>query len=227
MPGSDDRIVSQVGCLDTERLVATLIPATGYHCEVWKSLGALIHNRRRQRLEIIIKLHYQPCRFEEIRLYALQYRKLRQRLGEIVPQAEFVATEVNGQPSVIVIAEAVYPWFNLANPANEEETIELLCRTPRARDQLDLFLSAARHWYDAEDARRVIDLYGLDNLVLDKKTRELRYVDSFEVFFNEDLLDLLPDPDAGLIERITLSLRRLEYLNYVLAEIDKRRRRNH
>ncbi len=220
MPGADDRIVSRVGCLDTERLVATLIPATGYHCEVWKSVGTIVHHRRRQLLEMIIKLHYQPCSFQEIRLYALQYRKLRQVLGEIVPQAEFVATEVNGQPSVIVIAEAVSPWFNLANPANEEEAIELLRRNPRARDQLDRFLSAARHWYDAE-GRRVIDLYGLDNLVLDKRTHEVRYIDSFEVFFNEDLLDLLPDPDDALRERITLSLRRLDYLNYVLAEIDQ------
>lgn len=222
MPGSEDRILTRVGCLDTERLIATLIPATGYHCEVWKSVGAVVRSGRRERLEVVIKIHYQPCSFQETRLYGVQYRRLKQALGEIVPEAEFVATEVNGQTGLIVIAEAVSPWFNLANPANEEETIQLLRRTPRARDQLTRFLAAAHHWYREDDARRVIDLYGLDNLVLDRN-REVRYIDSFEVFFNEDLLDMLPGEDSALRERIEISLRRLDYLDYVLVQINRGR----
>lgn len=222
MPGADDRIVTRVGCLDTERLIATLIPATGYHCEVWKSVGAVIRNGYRERLEVVIKIHYQPCSFQEARLYGQQYQRLKNTLGEIVPEAVFVATEVNGEPGLIVIAEAVSPWFNLANPANEEETIQLLRRTPQARDQLIRFLAAAHRWYREDDARRVIDLYGLDNLVLDKN-REVRYIDSFEVFFNEDLLDMLPGEETALRERIELSLRRLDYLDYVLVQIDKYR----
>lgn len=222
MPGAEDRILTRVGCLDTEGLIATLIPATGYHCEVWKSVGAVVWGDRRERLEIVIKIHYQPCSLQETRLYGLQYRRLKQALGEIVPEAEFVATEVNGQTGLIVIAEAVSPWFNLANPANEEETIQLLRRTPRARDQLTRFLAAAHHWYREDDARRVIDLYGLDNLVLDRN-HEVRYIDSFEVFFNEDLLDMLPGEDSALRERIEISLRRLDYLDYVLVQINRGR----
>ncbi|MCW8920759.1 MAG: hypothetical protein OQK68_04705, partial [Sedimenticola sp.] len=64
---------------------------------------------------------------------------------------------------------------------------------------------------------KVIDLYGLDNLVLDKN-KDVRYLDSFEVFFHEDMLYIIDDPCDDLREKINVSLRRLEYLEDMLAK---------
>lgn len=215
MTAANDRIGSRVACLDTRNLLASLIATNGYHCDVWRSSGVVVRDGRRESLDMVIKVHLRPCSEAEARIYRNQYRRIKSELEEIVPSAGFVVTEVDGFASVVVVAEAVNRWFNIANPANEDETIPLLARLPRARDQLARFLAAARRWEERED--RVIDLYGLDNLVLDVN-REIRYLDSFEVFFNRDLLTLLDQPDPELRDRIDLSLRRLEYLGYVLAE---------
>ncbi|MES9936204.1 MAG: hypothetical protein ABW153_07160, partial [Sedimenticola sp.] len=68
------------------------------------------------------------------------------------------------------------------------------------------------------DDSRLIDLYGLDNLIMDQN-HEIRYLDSFYVFFYEDLLDLLQgEPDDPLKEYITVSLERLHYLEDILKE---------
>lgn len=216
MTKENDRIDSRVACLDTRNLLATLVATTGYHCDVWRSTGALVRDGERELLDVVIKVHRGPCCWPELRIYRRQYRMLKDALQEIVPDSLFVATEVDGEPSVVVVATTVNRWFNIANPANEEETILLLRTLPRACDQLARFLAAARRWHERDD--RVIDLYGLDNLVLDVN-REIRYVDSFEVFFNRDLLDLIDDTeDDGLRDKIELSLRRREYLDYVLRE---------
>ena len=63
----------------------------------------------------------------------------------------------------------------------------------------------------------MIDLYGLDNLVMDNQ-RQVRFIDSFYVFFFEDMLHLLGgERDYELEEKIGLSLRRLAYLDDILA----------
>ncbi|MGB5465555.1 MAG: hypothetical protein WBM84_05675, partial [Sedimenticolaceae bacterium] len=82
--------------------------------------------------------------------------------------------------------------------------------------QLEHFLNAARQWRTGSNPR-VIDLYGLDNLVMDNQ-RQIRYVDSFFVFFFEDMLHLLGgEPDYELESKIRLSLRRVAYLEDILA----------
>lgn len=213
MAEDSDHIGSRVACLDTSGLLATLVATAGYHCDVWRSMGIVVRNGERAPLDIVIKVYRGACSLAEAGVYHNQYRLLKAALGEIVPEAVFVATKVDGVPSIIVIAESITPWFNLANPANEEETVPLLRRLPRVRAQLGRFLTAARRW---QQNGRVIDLYGLDNLVLDR-TDTLRYVDSFEVFFFPDMLELLDELDEALRRRIELSLARLDYLDYVLA----------
>ncbi len=220
MTAASDRIGSRVACLDTRNLLASLIATNGYHCDVWRSSGVVVRDHRRESLDMVIKVHLRHCSEAEARIYRNQYRRIKAELEEIVPKAAFVVTEVDGFASVVVVAEAVNRWFNIANPANEDETIPLLAQLPRTRDQLARFLAAARRWEERED--RIIDLYGLDNLVLDVN-REIRYLDSFEVFFNRDLLTLLDQPDEELRDRIDLSLRRLDYLEYVLAESSRGR----
>jgi hypothetical protein len=215
MTAANDRIGSRVSCLDTRNLLASLIATNGYHCDVWRSSGVVVREDRRESLDMVIKVHLRPCSEAEARIYRNQYRRIKAELAEIVPSAGFVVTEVDGFASVVVVAEAVNRWFNIANPANEDETIPLLAQMPRARDQLARFLAAAHRWEERED--RVIDLYGLDNLVLDVN-REIRYLDSFEVFFNRDLLTLLDQPDPELRDRIDLSLRRRDYLDHVLDQ---------
>jgi hypothetical protein len=80
---------------------------------------------------------------------------------------------------------------------------------------LATFVAAARRWREGPDPR-IIDLYGLDNLVMDNR-RQVRYVDSFYVFFFEDMLHILGgEPDYELEEKIAVSRRRLEYLEDIL-----------
>jgi hypothetical protein len=215
-----DRIPQQIDCLETGRMPAVLMSLTGYHCEVWQTRGHLLRDGRRIGLDVIIKCHKEACHLSEVRLLASDYRRLRARLGDIVPQAVFVATRIDGEPSVIVLAEVVRPWFNIANPANEAEAVPLLRRLTIARRQLGTFIAAARDWYESPDMR-VIDLWGIDNLVLDRDQR-VRYIDSFRVFFFADMLHLLGHPDEDLQERIELSLKRLDYLEHLLEEATPR-----
>jgi hypothetical protein len=216
MSRDTDRIPQDVACLETERMPAVLMSLTGYHCEVWQTRGLLRRGGKRVGLDLIIKCHKEPCTLPEVRLLAADYRRLREALGEIVPRATFIATHIDGRPNVVVLAAVVRPWFNIANPANEDEAVPLLRRLHVARAQLGIFVDAARAWYESPDMR-VIDLWGIDNLVLDRDQR-IRYIDSFRVFFFADMLHVLAHPDEDLKERIDLSLRRLEYLEHLLVE---------
>lgn len=220
MAEDSDHIGARVACLDTSGMLATLVSTTGYHCDVWRSIGALVRDGERLPLDIVIKVYNASCSLAETAAYHKHYRELKAALGEIVPSALFVATRVRDVLSVIVVARAITPWFNLANPANEDEAVPLLRTLPRVRSQLARFVTAGRRW---QQAGRVIDLYGLDNLVLDR-ANALRYIDSFEVFFFPDMLELLDEPDDMLGRRIELSLARLDYLEYVLAAARARRR---
>ncbi|HEY5789289.1 MAG TPA: hypothetical protein VIX81_01620 [Gammaproteobacteria bacterium] len=221
MGKESDRIPHDIGCLATHRLPATLMSTAGYHCDVWQSNGSVIRAGKRRALNLIIKRCKDPLPFVEVQLLQRDYRELKERLGAIVPDAAFVATCIDGHASVIVLAEVVQPWFNIANPGNEEEAVPLLRKLRAARAQLRTFVAAAREWH-AEPEERVIDLWGLDNLVLDRD-RRVRYIDSFRVFFYGDMLHTLAHPDYALVERIELSLQRLEYLEYLLRECSSRR----
>jgi hypothetical protein len=216
MSRDTDRIPQDIACLETQRMPAVLMSLTGYHCEVWQTRGRLMRKGQQVGLDVIIKCHKDPCTLEEVRLLNADYRRLRDGLGEIVPRATFVATHIDGKPNVVVLAEVVRPWFNIANPNNEADAVPLLRRLTVARRQLATFVNAARTWYEGPEMR-VIDLWGLDNLVLDRDQR-VRYIDSFRVFFFADMLHLIEHPDEDLKEQIELSLRRLEYLEHLLQE---------
>lgn len=212
-----DPMADDIACLDLDSIPATLIATTGYHCDVWQITRVPILEHH-SAVDVVVKRFREPCSLPEIRILLKEYQMLRRSLGQLIPKARFVATRIGNQDSVIAIAEAVYPWFNIANPANEEETIHLLMQLPRARDQLARFVKAARGWHE-EDGNRIIDLYGLDNLVLDRN-RDVRYVDSFRVFFHGDIFHLIDGADSALEEKMELSLQRRAYLEYVLSESD-------
>jgi hypothetical protein len=213
-----NKIPGEIGCLNTKAMSATLISTTGFHCKVWQSAAVVIQNGKSTTFDFVIKKHLAPCSVKEIEILNGEYCNLKVKLEEMVPSTIFVATLIDGIESVIAIAETVYSWFNIANPALEEDTIPLLKRLPKARYQLEQFLAASTEWYEREN--KVIDLYGLDNLVLDKD-REIKYIDSFSVFFYEDLLYLIDGTDEMLEERIRISLRRKDYLQYILQECKK------
>ncbi|OUD14505.1 hypothetical protein [Thioflexithrix psekupsensis] len=214
-----DRISEQIGCLNTPMIPATLISTKGTHCHVWQCIRTLITEQGTQYLDFVIKCHHSPCDFMEIKSLKRDYDRLKRYLGDIIPDALFVATEVNGQPNVLVMAMTYKPWFNVANPGNEAEVIPLFRRLERAQIQLRHFIQVAYRWYEEEG--RVIDLYGVDNLILDRN-QSLHYIDSFTVFFYEDLLKIIDDDSTGLKEKIDLSLRRLDYLDYVLKASEKK-----
>jgi hypothetical protein len=216
MSKESQRIAANIGCLDTKNLRVALISTVGAHCDVWQSAGHRVdHN---QLIDVVIKCHTLSCAPTEVNLYYRDYLKLKACLRDIIPQALFVKTHINGEDNMLVIAHAYTPWFNLANPVNRDEAFPLIARLPKARIQLARFVRCARQWWEEE--QKVIDLYGLDNLVLDKN-REVRYLDSFEVFFYEDLLHLIDDPGEELEQKIAISLKRLEYLEELLESLEQ------
>ncbi|MCB1786857.1 MAG: hypothetical protein KDJ33_11435 [Gammaproteobacteria bacterium] len=212
----EDRPALAVDCLDGEGMRAALISTTGNHCRVWRSSRKSLSEVTDGYTEFVVKYPKDGHDFADARILARQYRMLRDALGEIVPEALFVMTCIEGSPNLFVLARAVNVWFNIANPANREEAIGLLREYPLARAQLARFVDVARRWRSGPNPR-VIDLYGLDNLVMDNQ-RQVRFIDSFYVFFFEDMLHLLGgERDYELEEKIGLSLRRLAYLDDILA----------
>jgi len=212
MTRESERIPSAIGCIDTESTPATLISTTGHHCEVWQTTRIRTRKGVSRASNYVIKRHLETCTLREIEILRRDYRTLRKRLDEIVPKTVFVATRIDGEISCVAVAQAVTPWFNLANPSNEEEAVELLARNSKALAQLRTFVRAAKAW---QREGKIIDLWGLDNLVLDTE-RRIRYVDSFKVFFYEDLLHLFGEADAELATMTGLSQTRLEYLAFVV-----------
>ena len=89
----------------------------------------------------------------------------------------------------------------------------MLAHSPKARAQLATFVRAAREW---AGQGRVIDLYGRENLVLDRD-RNVRYLDSFGVFFYADMMHAIAGIDEEYQQRIDISLRRLDYVESLLA----------
>ncbi len=211
------RIDVDIACINTVNQPAMLISTNGFHCHVWAINRIKTRNGRRSNLDLVLKQHLRPCTPQEVELLQRDYRLLRKTLGDMVPSAVFVQTQIDNQPNVVVLARTVRPWFNLANPANEEESIPLLRKLPQTRKQLRRFVEAAEHWYETSD--RVIDLWGLDNLVLDRD-RQVRYIDSFRVFFYADILHTIDDVDDMLRDRISISRQRLQYLRHLLNESD-------
>jgi hypothetical protein len=213
----EDRPALDIACLSPSCRRAALVATTGNHCQVWRG------NRKNQEAsggdsytEFVIKYPLDHYGDADARLLARQYRALRDDLGEIVPEALFCISCINGRPNLFVVARAVNVWFNIANPLNREEAVGLLQEYPMARAQLVRFVVQATKWRQGPNPR-VIDLYGLDNLVMDNQ-RNIRFVDSFYVFFFEDMLHLLGgEPDYDLRDKIDVSLQRLAYLKELLS----------
>ncbi len=213
----EDLPALNVACLNPHYRRAALVSTTGNHCRVWRSSRKNDDaDGRESYTEFVIKYPLDRHPIADARILARQHRMLREALGEIVPEAVFVMSQIDGQPNLFVIARAVNVWFNIANPRNREEAIGLLTEYPIARAQLGRFIAQAHRWRSGENPR-VIDLYGLDNLVMDNQ-RQIRFVDSFYVFFFEDMLHLIGgEPDYELEDKIKVSLRRLGYLEEILA----------
>lgn len=213
----EDRPSLDIACLDPRCRRLALVSTTGNHCQVWRGsrkdgAGADPEGY----VEFVIKFPRDRYDGQDARILARQYRMLRDGLGEIIPEALFVMSCIDGRPNLFVVARAVNIWFNIANPLNREEAIGLLRSSPIARDQLTQFLKQVTAWREGSNPR-MIDLYGLDNLVMDNQ-RQIRYIDSFYVFFFEDMLHMLGgEPDYELEEKITVSLKRLAYLDEILA----------
>jgi hypothetical protein len=213
----DDRPALDVACLNPKCRRAALVSTTGNHCQVWRSTRKHEDSPNGETYtEFVIKYPLDWYRDADSRILASHYRELRAKLGDMVPEALFVLSCIDNEPNLIIIARAVNVWFNIANPQNREEAVGLLREYPLARAQLVQFVRQAAKWRQGPNPR-VIDLYGLDNLVMDNQ-RQIRFVDSFYVFFFEDMLHLLGgEPDYDLQEKIEVSLQRLAYLEEILA----------
>lgn len=216
MGRSNLRIPNDIGCLDNERLRAAFISNQGFHCDAWQINRVFLRDGKSLIRNYIIKRYRLPCSMREIRFYHQDYMELRAQLGPMIPKAMFLQTRVDGQVTVLAVARAVTRWFNLANPAFESEVVPLLQRLTKARAQLQDFVSAAHRWYRSSEMK-VIDLWGVDNLVLDNK-QNVRYLDSFNVFFYPDTFHAIDEPNELLEEKIAVSRKRLEYLEYLLVE---------
>lgn len=208
-----NRIYADIACLNTTESPATLISTTGSHCEVWEYARIHVIGEKKDFTNYVIKTPTVAYSVPEIDILNRDYKRLRAALGSIIPETTFIKTLVNKELNVLVLSDVVRIWFNIANPINEEEAIHLLKRMPRLRLQLQKFVHYAQHWLKEEG--KIIDLYGLDNLVVDVDYN-LKFIDSFDVFFHTDLLYLFDTVDEELEEKITLSEKRLEYLEYLL-----------
>jgi hypothetical protein len=218
-----DQMVVDIACLDHSRFRATLVSTIGSHCEVWRSSKrheALVDGEvETTYTEFVIKWPFTDYTESETKLLARHYRQLKDTLDEIIPDALFVVTKINGRASVFVLAQAINVWFNIANQQNEEEAIKLLCANPKSRIQLSRFVKAAQAWRKSNNPR-VIDLFGIDNLVMDTN-RDIHFLDSFFVFFFEDTFHLIDgcDEDTELAEKVNLSIKRMNYLEQLLEQV--------
>ncbi len=211
-----DRVPAKIACLDTESLPFTLVSTAGFHCDVWRSIGVIVRGDQRAPMDFVLKRYKRPCSLAEIRVLGKEYRTLKESLADIVPTARFIATQIDGRQSVVVLAETCTPWFDLSNPGNEDEALPLLRRRGRAKAQLADFTRDARRWLD--DDSKIIDLGGTENLILDKDYG-VRYLDSFHVFFYLDMLHLIEEVDDALTFRIEVCIRRLEYLERLVKRL--------
>ncbi len=193
----------------------TLVSKLGFHCDVWRSIGRIVTAGASSNLDFVLKVGKHRLTRREVQVLGKEYRVLRSALDDIVPRSLFVATEVDRMPGAVVFAETCNPWFDLGHPSNREEALPLLRRQPRVRRQLAHFTHCARRWLD--DERMIIDLFGAENLVLDRR-EGLRYLDSFHVFFYLDTLDAVGEVDDGFLHRIEQSVRRLEYVEWLVRE---------
>ena len=213
----DDRPALRVDCISPQCRRAALVSTAGNHCQVWRSARKHDDDSEIEATytEFVIKYPIDNYGYADARILAKQYGVLRDALGDIVPKALFFISCIDDQPNLFVLARAVNVWFNIANPQNREEAIGLLRDYPIARAQLERFVGQAHAWRQGPNPK-VIDLYGLDNLVMDNQ-RQIRFVDSYYVFFFEDMLHLLGgEPDYELQDKIQVSLQRLAYLEEVL-----------
>ncbi|MES9969894.1 MAG: hypothetical protein ABW098_12265 [Candidatus Thiodiazotropha sp.] len=216
-----DQVSAGIACLDQEKLKPTLVSTIGSHCEVWRS-NRRLETRTDDEVEVVytefvIKRPFTNHSISEAALLARHYRQLKETLDEIIPDALFVVSKINGKPSIFVLAQAVNIWFNIANQQNEEEAMKLLCAYPKARIQLARFVKAAQAWRTSDNPK-MIDLFGIDNLIMDTN-REIRFLDSFFVFFFEDTFHVIEgsDEDSELKDKVELSVKRLHYLEHLLV----------
>lgn len=212
---SSEPTLDDVACLNTKRRSLELKSIVGHHCDVWQL--SIQSAKRRRPHDLVIKKYRTRCSFRELQVLDRDYRVLKMSLEDIVPDTIFVPTRTEEGLSAIAVSHAVVPWFNLANPINESDAVPLLRGLPKARNQLMRFCHAARKWaYEADG--KIIDLYGLDNLVLDTN-REVRYLDSFHVFFYADMVNYVDEEDHYLMHRMEISVNRFEYLEHLLHEV--------
>lgn len=212
--------LDDVACLNARRRNLELKSVIGHHCDVWQM--AVRRGRGRKPYDVVVKKYRGACSFRQVQVLDRDYRRLKASLEDIVPSTVFVSVAAQAGPTVIAVCRAVVPWFNLANPINEGDAVPLLRKLPKARNQLMRFCHAARKWTHEKHAR-IIDLYGLDNLVMNTD-RELRYLDSFHVFFYADMSVLGNEEDEQLIRRMEISTSRCEYLEHLLHESRRKTR---
>jgi len=206
--------LDDVACLNARRYGLELKSVIGHHCDVWQMA---VHRRRnRKPFDIVVKKYRGTCSFRQLEVLDRDYRRLKASLEDIVPNTIFVPTRTGRGNSAIAISHAVVPWFNLANPINESDAVPLFKKLPKARNQLMRFCHAARKWAH-EKHGKIIDLYGLDNLVLNTD-REVRYLDSFHVFFYADMTHFLDEDDQQLSQKMEISMSRFDYLEHILHE---------
>lgn len=212
--------LDDVACLNVKRRSCELKSTIGHHCDVWQM--SVHRGRGLKPYDVVVKKYRGRCSFRQAQVLDRDYRRLKASLEDIVPDTIFVPVKAEVGSTVIAVSHAVVSWFNLANPINESDAVPLLRKLPKARNQLMRFCHAARKWAH-EKHGKIIDLYGIDNLVLNTN-REICYLDSFHVFFYTDMRHFLDEHDDQLSRRMEISVSRFEYLEHMLSEARKKTR---
>lgn len=211
-----DRLAKRVHCLDLEDVPFTLISKYGFHCDVWRSIGRLITAEGPMSMDFVLKVAKHSCSVREVKVLAREHRLLRRGLEDVIPRTFYVATRIDDKPGVVAYADTCQLWFDLANPTNEVESLALLKRARRTPDQLRRFVKSARRLLDEE--RKLVDLFGSENLIVDRHYN-VRYIDSFHVFFYMETADVIDDVGEQFRYRSDQSIQRLEYLEWLVSKL--------
>ena len=97
----EDRPSLDIACISPKHRHAALVSTAGNHCKVWRStLKRHADDVDDGYVEYVIKYPVDRYGLADARILVKQYRLLRDALGEIVPEALFVMSCIEGVPNL-------------------------------------------------------------------------------------------------------------------------------
>ncbi|MDD5055720.1 MAG: hypothetical protein PHZ00_05650 [Candidatus Peribacteraceae bacterium] len=179
----------------------------GWHCKNYHMLAKNPEGRIRHSY---LKVGVEPCDQERCERLQDEHKTLRDRLGEIVPSAVFIHTQISedGTVGALVITQPVDISIDVCDTAQCDHLRRMMKDNNHLLPELQHFLDGIEGW---EAEGKILDLSGEENLVV-TDDGHLRYIDSFEVF-----LDPSQQRQAAYVQA---SKERAAFLRDLLGQVD-------